>query len=511
MRKIRLSVILLLPGLLAACGDRPEQLDSWSAPQGPYVISNRVVYLDRNWDELVVLGVEKKDPTPGVERIPVAPEASVIGTLTSVDSLLLRVPGTGSIQLVDPEEGKVTEYDMETPFDRFLIRQEPPMLAAWFSENAQAGDSAVLFSKGDVAFVDLTKSKDAIARFTLPTYGGSPLGVEVADVVPAASGGRRFAFVRWNSFLSLVDIDQPKLKETAIPLKAPDSDAQVLPLPLQFVPGTGHLTALFLAQASPDLYVLDVDAEQAQGAGTGVSLNVFPTALGASTFKTFMDKDNLLTALVLCTGSRTAAVVQPETSDVALYPLDFTAHDLNLFTMPAKDGKEERFAFLFSSGGDSYSYYFVELDHLADKKSKAFHLFNLPAPVRKVYMVDKDRFLVMHSSGPSPMSIVTASSGEVISLGGIPNLFSEVFAPDGTTLYALSQSGRIVRFDTTDFSARSIDVRHVVNSPEGLRLVADKGLLFTWDDNGLVVAPDDFEVASDAVEIALPVLFGLDR
>ncbi len=510
MRNMRLLSILLLAGLSGSCGDRPDPFESWEAPQGPYIVSNQVAYLDKNWDELVVLGVEKKDPTPTVQRIPVEAEASVIGTLTSVDSLLLRVPGTGRIQSVKPALAEVTDYDLESPFDRFLIRQDPPTLAAWFSENAQAGDSAVLFSKGDVAFVDLTRKKDAVTRFTLPTYGGAPLGVEIADTVPAASGSRRFAFVRWNSFLSLVDIDNSKLKETAIPLKAPDSDAQVLPLPLQFVTGSSHLTALFLAQASPDLYVLDVDAEAAQGAGTGVSLNVFPTAQGASTFKTFMDKDNLLTVLVLCPGSRTAAVVRPETSDVLLYPLDFTAHDVTVFTMPVEDGKEERFAFLFSSSGDSYGYYFVELDHLADKKSKAFHLFNLPAPVRRVYMVDKDRFLVMHSSGSSPMSLVTVSSGEVISLGGIPNLFAEVFAPDGTTLYALSQSGRIVRFDTADFSASSIDVKHVV-SPGSLRLVADKGLLFAWDDNGLVVAPDDFETASDAVEIAQPVLFGLDR
>jgi len=509
MRNKRLLSILLLAGLIAACGERPEQFESWTAPQGPYIVSNQVVYLDKNWDELVVLGVGKKDPTPTVERIPVAGDATVIATLSSVESLLLRVPGTGNIQLVDPAKAKVTDYDLEAPFDRFLIRQEPPMLAAWFSDVAQGGDASVLFSKGDVAFVDLTRAKDAITRFTLPTYGGVPLGVEVADTVPALSGGRRFAFVRWNSFLSLVDIENPKMKETAIPLKAPDSGAQVLPMPLQFVPGTGRLTALFLAQASPDLYVVDVDAEKAQGAGTGVSLNVFPTAAGALTFKTFLDKDNQLTVLVLCPGSKTAAVVRPETSEVTLYPLDFAAYLVNVFNMPGEDGKEERFAFLFASGGQSYSYYFVELDHLADKKSKAFHLFNLPAPVGQVYMVDKDRFLVMHASGPSPMSVVTASSGEVISLGG-PRLTNEVFAPDGTTLFALSNNGRIFRFDTTDFSADSIDVKHVV-SPGNLRLAADKGLLFAWDDNGLVVAPDDFEVAGDAVEIALPVLFGLDR
>ncbi|MBM4353531.1 MAG: hypothetical protein FJ109_06995 [Deltaproteobacteria bacterium] len=510
MRNKRLLPVLLLAGLASACGDRPEQFESWVGPQGPYIVSNQVVYLDGNWDELVVLSVDKKDPTPAVDRIPLAAGATVIGTLTSAESLLMRVPGTGTILLVKPSDGKVTEYDLETPFDRFLIRQDPPMLAAWFSENAQAGDSAVLFSKGDVAFIDLTKAKDAVTRFTLPTYGGAPLGVEVADVVPAPSGGRQFAFVRWNSFLSLVDVKNPKVPPTAIPLKAPDSDSQVIPYPLQFVAGTGHLTALFLAQASPDLYVLDIDVEAAEGKGAGVSLNVFPTAQGASLFRTFMDADNALTVLVLCPGTRTVAIVRPETSDVLLYPIDFTAQDVNIFRMPGEDGKEEQFAFLFNSGGDSYSYYFVELDRLAEKKSKAFHLFNLPAPVRRVYMVDKDRFLVMHSGGPSPMSMVTVSSGEVISLGGIPNLFSEVFDLSGTILYALSQSGRLVRFNVTDFSAASIDIKHVV-TPGTLRLVDDKGLLFAWDANGIVVAPDDFKVAADAVEIALPVLFGLDR
>mgnify|MGYP002640175641 CR=1 FL=1 len=516
MRRVTVAIVLLL---LSACGDRDDRFDDWEGLEGPQVVGEQVVYLDHNFDEVLVLKLKAGEISPTWERHGVSPGSAFVGQLEQQGEVLIQSAAAGLLERFNPSTGNMVSYSLESPYDRFEVLQDPPFAGAYFSANA--GDSETLFlNQGEVAFVDFEKTKDAVHKVVLKTYGGSPLGLDIAPRVPAAGGGRMFAFVRWNSFVSLVDTEKPEFQPVSIPLKAPDTDIQVFPGKMQFVAGNNRLSGYFLAQASQDLYAIDLDVEQLKGGASGVAVNVFPTAVGASTFTPFNHANGDTGLLVLSPGNRMVAVVHPESSEVKLYTLEgLTPTAITVFTMVSPEtGVEEEFAFIYNDGGSSKSYYYVELHRLAEKKSKAFHRYTtLPAGVRKVYMQGEDTFLVMHSTGSSPMSFVTVSNGSVESVGGGLTVSQERFSPDGDSMYALAQKGGrtyVVAYDLTERTARVIDVSYG-NAPAGLVHMADAGLLVTYDSTGqtLTVIPDDF-VADDAdavVQFFAPTLIGLEH
>jgi hypothetical protein len=517
MRPVAIVALLLL---VAACGDRDERFDEWGGVSAPMVVGETLVYLDGNFDEALVVHPEPGDVSPTWERIPLAAGASHIATLDEEKALLLLSQGAGLLQLLYPESGDIVNFDLGATYDRFRIVDDPLVVGAWYSANATGSAENLVVNQGEVAFIDLTADKDAVRKQVLKTYGGSPLGVDIAPRVPAAGGGRMFAFVRWNSYLSLLDVEKADFAPISIPLKAPDTDAQVFPQTMQFVPRNGRLGAYFIAQGTSDLYALDITVADLAGGAAGLSLNVFPTAAGASTFTTFEQADGDTGIIVLSPTTRIVSVVDPETSDVKQYPLEgLIPTHISLFQMVSPEtGVEEQFAFIYNASGSAKSYYYVELHRLAEKKSKAFHRYTtLPAAVRKVYMRGEDTFLVMHTGGNSAMSEVTVSNGSVISMGGGLSLFDERFSADGKMLYALAnQFGKtyLLAYDFESGTQRSQDVSYGEKA-DRLAHMPDAGALVTFDDDGrvLTVVPEDFgaDGSEKPVQFFAPFLLGLEH
>jgi hypothetical protein len=511
--------LLMIPLLVISCGDRDERFDSWQGVVGPKVVGERVVYLDNNFDEAVIFTPAAGDKTPDYERVAIGADSTFVGILDKSQELLLKSGATDELMRLDPASGNSVTYPLDAPYDRFVIRDDPPMAGAYFS--ASAGSAETLFlNQGEVAFVDLEKEDDAVRKVVLKTYGGAPIGLDIAPRVPAAGGGRLFAFVRWNSYLSLVDVERPDFQPISIPLKAPDTDAQVFPEALQFIAGNNRLSAYFLAQGNSDLYAIDLAVDQLTGGASGVSVNVFPAAAGARTFKLYTRPEGDTGIIVLSPSQRMVSVVHPESSDVKLYPLEgLTPTALNVFQMVSPEtGVEEQFAFIYNNTGADKSYYYVELHRIAEKKSKAFHRYTtLPAGVRKVVMQGDDRFLVLHSGGQSPMSQVTVSNGSVVSVGGGLTISNEQFSADGSIMYVLATKNYrtyVVAFDVETLQGRDIDVSYG-QVPTGLSLLEEAGLLVAYDTAGkvLTVLPADFKSkdSESAVQFFAPTLYGLEH
>lgn len=510
MRNLVLAASLLT---LLGCGDRQEELDSWAGFAGPYQVDNELVYLDRNFNELVVLTPKVSATALDWSRTPVAEDSSVVGVLRQEKALVLRSNTANLFQVYYPASGKIVEFETESPYDRFVLKQDPPIVAAHFSANAQDTDS-LFVNKSEVLFLDIKKEVKP-QPFNVPTYGGAPLGVDIADRVPTADGGRVFAFVRWNSYISMVDAEDPAFVPVSIPLKTQDSDVTVVPDEMQFVAGDGLLQAFFVGKSTADLYAVTVVVDQLGPEGAGVSLNVFSTAAGAWRFDKFTNDDGELQVLVLSPGAKTVGVVNPTTSQVALYKLDIAPRNLELFQLDRGEGPEN-LALIYDDTGQSKAYYFVELDRLAEKKSKAFNKISLLAPASRVYMLDGDHFLVMHPAGNSdPLSRVSLADGSVSSLGGNLVISDEVFAANGKTMYALAVKGGttyVVALDPATLQFRQLELPGI-GTGSGLTLMTEQGVLAVHHDNGesLYVLPEDFDGQDDAVEFLVPVLNGLEH
>lgn len=512
MKRIWLWLALCI-FITPACGERNEAFDEWVGVQGPYVVGEQLVYLDRNLEELVVTTPHAGDVSPGWTRIPVESEAQVVGVLHTEQALMLQSKDEGVLQVVYPATGQARSYVVESPYDRFKFELDPPLVAGYFSETAQGGDGTLFLNKGEITFVDPLKEKDAVTTMVLPTYGGAPLGIDFSPEVSVGGKKGKFAFVRWKSFITIVELGSGD-KPVSVKLKPPDSEAVVTPGAIKFVQSGGKLMAFFLAQGTEDLFLIDVDLAAYGPGGTGVLVNIFPTAAGAVSFESFMDAEDTLIIVVACSLAKKVAMVYPLSSAVKTYAVDMSPTAITIFDMPASGDKG---ALIFNNTGQGYNYYFVELDKLAEKKSKAFNEFSLLAPVSRVYMLpDEQHFLVIHpsaSAASTPMSLVALEDGSVISLGGNLLVSNEQFSADRTRMFALvGKSGKthLVAFDFTSvgaMSSKDINVTNGIN-PTSLQYMEDQGLLVLSDSGGemLMVVPEDFEERGDAVQFFTPYL-----
>lgn len=500
---------------VVGCGDRNEAFDEWVGVQGPYFVGSRLVYLDQNLDELVVTIPKAGDTGLSWTRIPVEVGARVVGVLETEEALMLQSPDEGVLQIAFPESQVVKSFAVESPYDRFKFQWDPPLVAGYFSEGAQGGEQTLFLNKGEITFVDPLKDEDAVDTMVLPTYGGAPLGIDFSPEVTFGVKTSKFAFVRWKSFVTIVKLGSGE-KPVSVKLKPPDSEAVIMPGSIQFIKSGGKLLAFFLSQGTEDLFLIDVDLDTYGPGGSGVHVNIFPTAAGAVSFQPFTDAEDTLVIAVACATAKKVVMVYPLSSAVKSYSVDMTPREITIFDMPASG---EKGALIFDNSGQGYTYYFVELDQLATKKSKAFHEFSLLAPVARAYMLpDEQHFLVIHpSSGAAatPMSLVALEDGSVVSLGGNLSVSSEQFSADRTRMYALAgKAGKtyLVAFDFTSvgsLSSRDINVTNGIK-PTSLRYIESEGLLVLSDSAGemLMLVPDDFAERGDAVQYFVPYLNG---
>ena len=512
----RLALLALCAAMVLQCGSRDERLDQWVQFEGPYAVGSTLVYLDRNFDEILVIAPEAGDLSPHFERLAVEKGSTVAAVLDSEKAILLQSVDKGVVQAVYPEKGKVETFEMDSPYDRFVVRHDPPLVVAYFSEGAQGGEESLFLTKGQIGFIDVTADKEPVTGQTLKTYGGAPTGADIAPPAELGSTERQFVFVRWNSWISMVELGGEKMDTVSIPLKPPDSEASVIPGSMKFVAEPGRLRAFFLAGAS-DLYVIDIDLATLAPGGAGVNVNVFPAANGASKFEPYVGKDGALGIVVACTTARMVAVVFPDTSEVKLYPVDVNPRKLSLFDIP---GSGELGAFVFDDSGNSSSYYFVELDQLQEKKSKAFHYYTLLSPISRVYMLGGgDHFLALHPSGESDsMSMVSVIDGSVLSFGAGQTIHQEVFSADGNVMYTLATKGASTYLSSVDFAEPDALAKEKINIsngplPDRLIHLEKQGLLVAADslNETLLVAPEDFEEREEAVQLFAPYLFGLEH
>ena len=519
--KIRLALLALCALVAAQCGSRDERLDQPVQFEGPYAVGSTLVYLDRNYDEILVVSPEAGVLSPHFERLAVEKGSTVAAVLATEKAILLQSIDEGVLQAVYPEKGEVKTFEMDSPYDRYVVSHDPPLVVAYFSEGAQGGEESLFLTKGQIGFIDVNAEKDPVTGHTLETYGGAPVGADVAPTAKLGSTERQFVFVRWNSWISMVEVGGEKMDTVSFPLKSADSDASVIPGPMKFVAEPGRLRAFFLVGAS-DLHVIDVDlatlAPGGEGAKPkGVDSKVFPTANGAAKFEPFVGQDGTLGIAVVCTTARMVAVVYPETSEVKLYPVEVTPRNLTLFDIP---GTGEPGAFVFDDDGNDNSYYFVELDQLAEKKSKAFQYYTLPSHISRVYMLGgAEHFLVLHPSGGSnSMSMVSVTDGSVLSFGAGQVIHQEVFSANGNIMYTLATKGVSTYLSSIDFTVPDALAMKQVNLsngplPDRLLHLEKEGLLVAADslNETLLVVPEDFDERDDAVQLFAPYLLGLEH
>lgn len=519
MRNRRMLPVLLLPVLLllARCGDRDERYDQWVGYDGPVRIADEMVYLDHNFDELLMIRVTPEQARPEWQRVEVSPTASILTPVSDQSMLLVKDSKTLELSGMVPGESEpLWSVELAGLYDRYTTNDESGILALFYSDYAQGTEDSLYVNKAEVSFVDYGH-QGALSRFVIPTYGGAPLGVDLPP--PLMSGGKTLTlgFVRWQSYLSVVNVNEPTSTPIRIPLKAPDSTATIVPGPLSFHQEGGRLQVFFISDGTTDLYLVDIDLAQFAQDGSGVSLNLFPTASGAALQEPYLLQDGTLKVLVLCRTSRTVAIVDPETSDVDLYTLDIVPRSVSFLERLNPDsGQVEKMALIMDNSGGATTYYLAQLEHLAEKKVKAFTAYTVPLPLESVALLpDGERFLAFHSTQSDTLSVVSIADGSIMSLGGGVDVTDRVFSDDHARLYVLGwRNGRQILsvLDTGTFSTNVVPMPTQA-SLNRIHLMEDgQTVVLTGSSSeDLVVVPQTAESSDQVVYIANPLLLGLEH
>lgn len=517
MKHSALLVLFVLAVPLTGCGDRDPRLEEWNPLSQPWFIGDQVVYHDTAFDELLVLEARREQSSLTYRRIPIPEGSTRWVTLDKSGKLLLRQAEDNLITLVDLSAGTMEELEIASPYDRIEASEDANAIAMYFSENATGNDANPFLNKAEVSFLDLAATPPKVVRRVIPTYGGAPLGVQLAPPVMASGKTRRLAFVRWNSSLSVVDVDKPDAAPVEIRLKTPDSSNTVVPGNLQFYVEEGVLRVLFIAGGTNDLYMVEIDVANFASGGAGVLLNLFPTASGAEVFAPYEDRDGKLAVIVLCRTGHSVAVVHPDSSEVELYALDIAPRHLLLTSLTMEDsGIMENVAVVADVQGGAQTYYIVQLDRLVEKKSKALLRFSVPSPLSNLWLLGDGRHaLAFHAYGSSSLSQVDLESGSVVSLGYSMEIRAQQMDAAMRTLYAVGvQNGKsyLVSIDAISLEVNS--VRLPGNQPpSALHLLEDEDLIVLSDSDGelLWISPLQPEAPEEIVEFVLPSLTGLEH
>ncbi len=509
-----------IPWLLAvlagtACGDHDDRYRQGATPLGPYVVGEAVAYMDRAFSEVVVLVPRAGERDVRWHRSPVSEGASVLTVLSGRRRLLLKDDEQGLLTSMSPLEGEFRSTSLNGPYDRFSINEDAGVMALYYGTNAAGTDLSPYVNQAEISFVDLDSGE--VRRLVIPTYGGAPQGVEITPKLDVGGQPRTLAFVRWKSFLSVVDLSRGDSVPVKVPLKAQDSTATVLPSTLSFWSEGTTLKVFFLAAGTIDLYELDIDLVHLGDGGKGVKLNLFPTAAGASSFSLVDLPGDGLRVMVLCQVARTVAMVDPARSTVQHYTLSIVPRTSQVFDMlNVETEMVEKMALILDHSGGATTYYLAQLEHLATKKSKAFRAFTLPSPLTSVVMLPGgERFLALHQGGQDSMSQVTLADGSIISVGGTMSVLDRQFSADRSNVFVLGQRSGVrylTRLDTATFAARTLVLPpEFTGSKMALNEKERLALLYDNDGQVLVFGSMDFEREEDLVVLAFPALSGLEH
>ena len=499
-----LAMALALVLAAAACGEREEFWDRDLGISGPVVLSDGGAFLSSSLEQLIVVRADAKRDLV-LDRYPVAEAPQVIKVMED-DRILLWSKKDKTLDLVDPDGKAVRSYDLGTAFGGFRVSPEERFVVAWVTLATSTEDFFV--NAGQVAIVDLEAAPGAAnpRLISLKSYGDAPLGVYIAPAAEAGGETRQPALVAWRSYVSILDLRDDTISDVSVPLRPGDSDAEIYPGVMKFAEGEEELVrAYFISTSSDDLYEITIAPDHLEELGAGaVAINLFPTAPNPIDFSMYRLDYGPLRVATICASNR-LVITDPESSETLVLQLAITPNRLEVFDMQSLDGSAiEGFA-LISSG--SYSqFYLVELDHVAEKKSKALHLTGAPAPVVDVIALPgQGQFLLFHSSGDSAISVAEPANDKLTSIIGTGSMETRLFLPDEDLLLVLTTrngSRYLVAMDTITLHARAVELDGSTGQTASLLPLPDESLVLIWlaGEQRLIQAPLDFKDRSDLTD-----------
>ncbi len=471
--------------LLAACEERPDRFNNGVGLSAPVAMDGALVYSAPGRLGFIAVDVETR--TPRVHALGVALEqpvrlstGAVVAFDTSGERLgILRADGSSAL------------YALGAEFDTVWPAEDGTHVLL-----SRSGSTQGLTNASEVALVDVYAPASATnpARRALPNAGNRITSVVVSPDSPFG----RLVFFLSESHIAIVPVDAfPTAAARSVPLAA-----GVTPRLARFdSPSDGVFDVFFEAAGTADLIHLAFEGE---GAPPRPTLNLLPThGSGADDFLVVPPiADAPRTLLAPVPREWTLALVDPSTGVAKHYQLGLPAARAALYSSELTSAPE---VVLYANGSNRFAR--LALAELPAKKSKAITEFNLAGAVAEVLpAAGGSRFVVSHAGGLVQLTLVDATTSELVPFTGTDTLRSIALSGDTERVYALSYGypGQITEITVRTAATRAVDAPSVSEmllvvpsgSGEVLALVGNNEL-------GQVSLSTDFTAWSDVRDFAL--------
>jgi hypothetical protein len=490
---VLLSLAIGAMAFFSACGERAEFLDDSLNIQGPYQVSEGLLFLTDPLGEAVTVSEDGDDQRRlNLDKSEICDTPSFIGTYMEdgKELIVLWCKEDQTVERID-SKGKVETYSLGAPLNGFELDGTGKLVAYMASEAKDADELFV--SSGQVAIADLKNpaKEDNPLLIPLSSYGDFPTGVQLSPAFDTAQGERQFAFVKWNAYLSVFDITSQNPVVVAVPLRQAASSAELVPKDLRFDFRDEHLRTYFLATFSNDLLELDLDlTDPSLSLADAAAINLFPMASGPLDFILFNDLDGVLRAYTICSGKK-AVLTTPSESLTQVYELPFSPTSITFF-----DELEGLTTVIRSSTAKSLVV--TSLGKLVADDPRASVIIAIPDVVGTLAKLPgQQRLLLTH---PTSASVVDMEDASITTLGSTGSIYQTIFNEEDSTFWALTRNGmnlNLVALNLTDLSSRSVLLDEGQDLSMRIFLVDDLVMVYEETYKDLIMVPTDFKDRSD--------------
>ena len=412
-----LPLLLALPLVAAGCDEgRDGIFESVPSTMSPIALDGSLAFVSATFEKTYFLSFDNDSDEPAVETFRVG--RSPYAAFASVDNEKLLVICHGAVEgdvneedaeeeslhVVDPAAGDTTVFFLGSPFTGISESESGKWAVAYFGSPVPGTNPNLM------AILDLDgEPSDAnpVIR-DIRTLGGSVLSVVFLENIDVAvrEGGedtllrKNLALVLHDSYVTLMDLDNPGRSEISVRLTVPGLGGSVIPTRDDVIvakdPNGISSRVLLRSDNASDIFAITFVGLAAGGPDDNdyrVSLNqlsvdVEPDA-APSDMEMFEDGGRkLVIAANRTTGD--IAIVDPESTMVTTVTTDFPVKNILLFD-------EGRMALLYAIGGEMG--YFVTLENIEEEKERNLEQYSFGGPLDYFMPVPERDFAAFTLSG----------------------------------------------------------------------------------------------------------------
>lgn len=391
------------------CEERLDVLDEDLSVSRPVPFGLGVAYRVEAADQVVILHTSSN--TAAIQHISVPESPSLLRATDNGDRLVVMSSVAQTLTVIDPGPGKVLRtFKLGSPFDSLSLSDDGLFAIAYYGADASG---AIVRNVNEMAIIRLEDPPDETnpQLITLRSFGTQRLSVTFAPPFTVYDDAeRRFALILSENSVTLLELDgfdpaDPNANETVVRFVQDSDTRSVRPQQVVWTPDDPNdpldMFAFIRARGSDDIISLNLvpseELDSLDRPRIRPSLNQLSGGRAPSSFGMFKDTRGRNKLISVNTGTQDIAIIDVDTSDATLIPLDVPVTEVLLFDAVNPDTDVQQPYALLYGYGSLRTVLFVDLATAEVRRGRAVKALSLGQPIERLDLTpDGVKALILH-------------------------------------------------------------------------------------------------------------------